>query len=118
MVSLLLLTPQYAVLILTMRWARTRPGPLFLSSTAVLLAEVVKTSTCAVIVLLQERSLSLWGRHMYKELLCRPWDFLKVCIPSFLFVIQNNLLFVAVSNLDAATFQVKKKKGVGGGLVG
>ena len=106
-VSLLLLTPQYALLILTMRWARTRPGPLFLSSTAVLMAEVLKTSACTLIVLLQERSVSLWGRHMYKELLCRPWDFLKVSIPSFMFVIQNNLVYVAVSNLDAATFQVK-----------
>ena len=106
-VSLLLLTPQYALLILTMRWARTRPGPLFLSSTAVLIAEVLKTTACAIIVLLQERSLSLWGRHMYKELLCRPWDFLKVSIPSFMFVIQNNLVYVAGSNLDAATFQVR-----------
>ena len=26
---------------------------------------------------------------MFKELLCRPWDFLKVSIPSFMFVIQK-----------------------------
>ncbi|KAL8581938.1 hypothetical protein ACOMHN_027920 [Nucella lapillus] len=105
-ISLLLLTPQYALLILSMRWVRTRSGPLFVSSTAVLLAEVMKTSACCLIILAQERSVVLWGRHLYKELLCRPWDFCKVAIPSLLFVIQNNLIFVAVSNLEAATFQV------------
>ncbi|XP_076447447.1 UDP-N-acetylglucosamine transporter-like [Babylonia areolata] len=104
--SLLLLTPQYALLILSMRWARTRPGPLFVSSTAVLLAEVIKTLACLLIILGQERSPVLWARHLYKELLCRPWDFLKVSLPSLMFVIQNNLIFVAVSNLEAATFQV------------
>ncbi|KAK7495469.1 hypothetical protein BaRGS_00013167 [Batillaria attramentaria] len=105
-VSLLLLTPQYAVLILTMRYARTRPGAMFLPSTAVLLAEVVKTVTCVIIVLIQERSLKNGIVHLYQELICRPWDFAKVSVPSLMFVIQNNLVFLAVSNLDAATFQV------------
>lgn len=105
-ISLLLLTPQYAVLILTMRYARTRPGPMFITSTAVLLAEMVKTITCFLIILVQERSLRGFAVHIYEDLLCQPWDFVKVSIPSLLFVIQNNLVFVAVSNLDAATFQV------------
>lgn len=33
-------------------------------------------------------------------------DTLKVAVPAFIYVIQNNLLYIAVENLPAATFQV------------
>ena len=105
-VSLLLLTPHYAILILLMRYVRTRPGPMFLTSTTVLLAEVFKTITCLIIIFVQQGGARGCVEHLYEFLVCRPWDFAKVCVPSFLFVLQNNLVFVAISNLDAATFQV------------
>lgn len=31
---------------------------------------------------------------------------MKLCVPSFLYVIQNNLLYLALTNLDAATYQI------------
>jgi UDP-sugar transporter A1/2/3 len=31
---------------------------------------------------------------------------IKLCIPSFLYVVQNNLLYLALTNLDAATYQI------------
>ncbi|KAK7486301.1 hypothetical protein BaRGS_00022471, partial [Batillaria attramentaria] len=105
-VSLLFLTPQYAVLILTMRYVRTLPGPKFVTSTTVLLAEVVKTAVCFLVILVQKRGPRGFVNEVYEHLVCRPWDYAKVCLPSLMFVIQNNLVFVAVSNLDAATFQV------------
>ena len=33
-------------------------------------------------------------------------EILKVSVPSFLYVVQNNLLYLALSNLDAVTYQV------------
>ena len=105
-VSLLLLTPHYAVLILLMRYVRTRPGLMFMTSTTVLLAEVFKTITCLLIIFVQQGGARGCMAHLYEVLVCRPWDLAKVCVPSLLFVLQNNLVFVAISNLDAATFQV------------
>ncbi|KAK7101673.1 UDP-N-acetylglucosamine transporter-like [Littorina saxatilis] len=106
LLSLLLLTPQYAVLILLMRYVRTRNAPMFVTSTTVLMAEVFKTLTCLVIIFIQQKGPKGCFSHLYEFLICRPWDFVKVCVPSMLFVVQNNLVFVAISNLDAATFQV------------
>ena len=40
--------------------------------------------------------------HVFNDLIYT----LKLCVPAFLYVIQNNLQYVALSNLDATTFQV------------
>ena len=48
--SLLTLTAQNAVLGLSMRYSRTRPGDLFYEATAVLMAEFVKFFTCLWLV--------------------------------------------------------------------
>ncbi len=41
------------------------------------------------------------------EVVGKPRETAKLLIPSGLYTIQNNLLFVALTNLDAATYQVK-----------
>ena len=43
---------------------------------------------------------------LYQHIFAEPLATLKVAVPSFIYVVQNNLQFVAISNLDAATFQV------------
>ncbi|TDG41151.1 hypothetical protein AWZ03_012425 [Drosophila navojoa] len=106
-VSLLTLTLQNAILGLSMRYARTRPGDIFLSSTAVLMSEFVKLITCLVLVFNEEgKDAQKFVRSLHRTIIANPMDTLKVCVPSLVYIVQNNLLYVSASHLDAATYQV------------
>jgi len=105
--SLVTLTGQNAVLGLSMRYARTRPGDMFISTTAVFLAELVKLFTCLGLVWnAEDRSFSQWWSALDKTIIKQPMDTVKVMVPSAVYLIQNNLLYVAASNLDVATYQI------------
>ncbi|XP_041348832.1 UDP-galactose translocator-like [Gigantopelta aegis] len=104
--SLVVLTVQNALLILVMRYVRTRPGDMFLSTSAVVMTEVFKVGCSLMLILLQEGGVMAMLHQIYYNIIKQPLDCLKVCIPSIIYTVQNNLLYVAVSNLDAATFQV------------
>lgn len=41
------------------------------------------------------------------EVFQKPGETLKVAVPAVLYTVQNNLLFLALSYLDAATYQVR-----------
>jgi UDP-sugar transporter A1/2/3 len=43
---------------------------------------------------------------LHNTIIKQPMDTLKVCVPSFVYIVQNNLLYVSASHLDAATYQV------------
>ncbi|XP_043269315.1 transaldolase [Venturia canescens] len=105
-VSLFTLTLQNALVGLSMRYARTRAGDMFLSSTAVLMSEFLKLLTCLVLVYNNGKSFVQLVDSLKSTIIDQPWDTLKVCVPSLLYIIQNNLLYVSASNLDAATYQV------------
>ncbi|XP_017103635.2 UDP-N-acetylglucosamine transporter [Drosophila bipectinata] len=106
-VSLLTLTLQNAILGLSMRYARTRPGDIFLSSTAVLMAEFAKLITCLFLVFNEEgKDAQKFIRSLHRTIIANPVDTLKVCVPSLVYIVQNNLLYVSASHLDAATYQV------------
>ncbi|GFN76210.1 UDP-galactose transporter [Plakobranchus ocellatus] len=104
--SLVLLTLQNALLILVMRYVRTREGEMFVATSAVIMSELFKFIICLVIIFVQEGSLRAWVNLLYDDIIMEPLDCLKVSVPSLIYVLQNNLLYVAVSNLDAATYQV------------
>ncbi|KAL3280281.1 hypothetical protein HHI36_017774 [Cryptolaemus montrouzieri] len=105
-VSLVTLTLQNAVLGLSMRYSRTREGDLFLSSTAVFMSEVVKLVTCLGIVYIDSGGITKLLEALNNAIIKQPIDTLKVGVPSFLYVVQNTLLYVSASHLDAATYQV------------
>lgn len=105
-ISLVTLTVQNALVGLSMRYARTRSGEMFLSSTAVVMSELVKLITCLCIVFIEEGNFKKFIHTLDTTIVKQPKDTLKVCVPSLVYIIQNNLLYVSASNLDAATYQV------------
>ena len=44
--------------------------------------------------------------ELYNDIIVNSRETLKVGVPALLYVVQNNLLFYALSRLDAATYQV------------
>ncbi|XP_078470522.1 UDP-galactose translocator-like isoform X2 [Lampetra planeri] len=106
-VSLAVLVVQNASLILSIRYVRTLPGDKFFYTTAVVLAELLKMLTCLVLLLLQHRgNVCEWLRYLYESIVLQPADTLKLGVPAVIYTLQNNLQYVAISNLPAATFQV------------
>jgi hypothetical protein len=105
--ALFLLIGQMVGLVLLMRYSRTHrnPGqPLYLASSAVFVMEVIKFAICCVVIAYQSGG-ALLGQ-LKEHVVDSPWEMLKLCVPSLLYTIQNNLLYLALSNLDAATYQV------------
>ncbi|XP_065197928.1 UDP-N-acetylglucosamine transporter-like [Sycon ciliatum] len=115
-VSLLAVTLQTTAFVLTMRYSRTRntSGPLYLASTAVVMSEVLKVfSSLSLLWLEQYRNdtSSSYGpvaflSNLRTTLMKEPREMLHLAVPAFLYTCQSNLIFLALTNLDAATFQI------------
>ncbi|KAA8590028.1 hypothetical protein FQN60_013393 [Etheostoma spectabile] len=107
--SLGVLVFQTTSLVLTMRYSRTlqAEGPRYLASSAVVVAEVMKILTCVLLVFKEHNySMRALNSLLRQEIAHKPIETLKLAIPSGIYTLQNNLLYVALSNLDAATYQV------------
>ena len=105
--ALAMLVLQNTFLVLFMRYSRTIDGPLYASSTAVVVMEVVKLVTC-LIVIAKDHPRGVVGlvTSLREEVFRQPIEMIKLSVPSLLYTVQNNLLYFALSHLDAATFQV------------
>ncbi|GAA5816557.1 hypothetical protein MFLAVUS_010087 [Mucor flavus] len=107
--SLIVLVVQNSTLVLMMRYSRIvqKPGQtMYIASTAVFLAEVLKIIACLLVMRHQQGTWDRFSTMVRREILGKPSETLKMLIPSGLYALQNNLLYVALSNLEAATFQV------------
>ncbi|KAF9282768.1 hypothetical protein BGZ68_005754, partial [Mortierella alpina] len=107
--SLLVLLLQNSVLVLMMRYSRVAVDPdqpMYLASTAVFIAEIIKLCTCFSILVYKTQSIPQTIHIIRREILEQPHEILKMLVPSGLYALQNNLLYIALSNLEAATFQV------------
>ncbi|OTF74618.1 UDP-galactose translocator-like protein [Euroglyphus maynei] len=89
-----------------MRAAKTQKIP-FISSTAVIMAELLKLLTCIFMVYRDEgKCLRKTFIIIKKIVINQPMDTLKVAIPAIVYYVQNNLIYVAATHLDPATSQV------------
>lgn len=107
--SLGILVLQTTSLVLTMRYSRTpkKDSPRYLPSAAVVSAELLKITACTIIVFVQNNwSLRAMNQQLKEEIVNRSSETLKLAVPAGIYTLQNNLLYVALSNLDAATYQV------------
>ncbi|XP_072305524.1 UDP-galactose translocator [Eucyclogobius newberryi] len=106
-ISLAVLVVQNASLILSIRFVRTLPGDRFYATSAVVMAEVLKLLTCLLIILLQKRlNVKETALSLFDSIVVQYKDTLKLAVPSLIYTLQNNLQYIAISNLPAATFQV------------
>lgn len=105
--ALALLVLQNTFLVVFMHYSRTKhDGKLYASSTAVATMELVKFICCIIVIGLEKGTIQSLFQAFHEEIIKQPIELLKLSITSLLYVIQNNLLYYALSHLDAATFQV------------
>jgi len=105
--ALFLLVAQMVGLVLLMRTSRTyhvEGQPMYLASTAVFIMELMKLGICCCVIAYQTENSLISELTMH--VLQSPVEMAKLSIPSFMYTVQNNLLYFALSNLDAATYQV------------
>lgn len=82
-----------------MRYTRSIPSESqYLTSTAVIMGEIMKVVVSSLLIL---RSGDQLG-----AIFSNPTELMKTGVPAFLYLIQNNLQYIAVSNMNAATYQV------------
>lgn len=108
--SLGLLVLQNSSLFLVTRYTRapsTNEGHrMYLASVVVLVVELVKMLTCLLLLLRSSGGLGACGRLLWDEVWVDREITLRLGVPSLCYTIQNNLIFLAVSNLSAAAAQV------------
>ena len=105
--SLLVLVLQNSTFVIILRYSRLQPGPKYISSTAVVLAELLKLIVYSIIIAKNSgEGINGLKRALEIELIGKPKESLKLLVPAGLYTLQNNLQFVAISNLSPAIFQV------------
>ncbi|GAA6056080.1 hypothetical protein JCM3770_001958 [Rhodotorula araucariae] len=115
-IALVLLCVQNASVSLLTRLSRTTSGPLYEPAAAVFTAELLK-ALVSLCMLARQRKVAAAGkerrqgyiwhaRHAVGDLMGhQKLEQLKLAVPAALYALQNTLLYTALSNLDAATYQ-------------
>ncbi|VDM49625.1 unnamed protein product [Toxocara canis] len=106
MISMTFIWTGYTIAVRYTRSTTPRPK-LYSSTTVVLMSEFVKLLiTLFCLFRMKNSSLSEFIKCISEEFIGKPLDLIKMSVPSIMYAIQNNLDFIALSNLDAGTYQV------------
>lgn len=106
-VSLFLLVVQTTSLVTTIRYSVTTAGPRYLATTAVFWMEFVKAAAALLVVFAQcDARPQVWANTVVTEVLLARDELAKLAVPSLIYTAQNNILYLAIANLDAPTYQV------------
>ncbi|KAE8602970.1 hypothetical protein XENTR_v10014188 [Xenopus tropicalis] len=103
---LLVMTLIAAAYTVVLRYTRTATKEMYFSTTAVCITEVIKLLLSVCILAKETGSLSRLITSLKDNVLGSPVEMLKLSVPSLVYALQNNMAFVALSNLDAAVYQV------------
>ncbi|KAH8435303.1 putative UDP-galactose transporter [Aspergillus melleus] len=112
--SWILLTAQYTAFVLLLHYSRVMPptnGKRYIASTAVFFNEVIKLAISLTIALYEVSKSApptVPATSLLSSLTAAVFsgDSWKLAIPAGLYTLSNSLQYVALSNLQAATFQV------------
>lgn len=109
-IALVLLVIQTVGAIITLRMSRLvvdNVGFKYLNTTAVFVSELLKVAGSLFLVW-RDTSYSFQEakKQIYSTIVRQPFETLKVGIPAFLYTVQNNLIFIALSNMSPAVYQV------------
>ena len=100
---------------LLLRYSRAHAtGPMYLSSTAVCCMEALKLTVCALMLFVGEGRGTVSGLAdvVKREFVEKPHEVARLAVPSLLYLLQNNLLYFALSNL-AATPYARPRRNLG-----
>ncbi|KAM8846742.1 CMP-sialic acid transporter isoform 1-T1 [Synchiropus picturatus] len=90
-----------------LRYTRTMSSAgLYFSTTAVCLTEVIKLILSLGMLAKETGHPSRLKNALVEHVIFSPKELLKLSVPSVVYAIQNNMAFLALSNLDAAVYQV------------
>jgi drug/metabolite transporter (DMT)-like permease len=104
-VSLVGLAVTNSVTALVMRMSRTQADPYF-TATAVTMTEVWKLVLCLGLVARARGGSAGLVKALRHEIVDKPMEMVMLSMPSMLYIANNVFMFMAISNLDAATFQL------------
>jgi len=107
-VSLTLMIMQMVAMVFVLRVSRTQSvdGPRYLNTTAIFFSEAIKFLVSFILHWWSSSSFRQMCADLHANTVGNPKELAKTFVPSFLYTVQNNLLFIALSHLTAATYQV------------
>uniref|UniRef100_A0A5K4EFP0 Putative sugar transporter n=1 Tax=Schistosoma mansoni TaxID=6183 RepID=A0A5K4EFP0_SCHMA len=79
---------------------------LYSASTVVVCSEFLKLLLSTILIFYQEGQIKRSISSIYNQIIVQYNDMIQILIPSTLYIVQNNLLYFAISHLNAVLYQI------------